>query len=81
VIRSIGVDRIAGPSIGGSTISRKWPLSHIGQCTSEEDVHNEAMENPEEEVDDEAKEALEDDNSELDHDGDAEESSGEILQS
>jgi hypothetical protein len=39
------------------------------------------MENPEEEVDDEAKEALEDDNSELDHDGDAEESSGEILQS
>jgi hypothetical protein len=38
------------------------------QHTGEEEVHDEAMEEPEEEVDDEAVEASEDDNSESDHD-------------
>jgi hypothetical protein len=63
VIHSIGVGRTAGSSIGSPTISRERPLSHIVQHTSEDEVHDEAMEEPEEEVDDEAVEASEDDNS------------------
>jgi hypothetical protein len=81
VIRSVVVDQTARPSTGGPTISREQPPSHIGQHTGEEEIHNEAMEEPVEEVDDEAEEALEDDNLELDHDGDGEEPSRESLQS
>ena len=54
VIRSVGVARIAGPSTGGPTISRERPASHIMQHIDEEEVHDEAMEEPKKEVDDEA---------------------------
>jgi hypothetical protein len=78
VICSIGMGRTAGPSIGGSMISRKRPPSHIVQYIDKEEVHDEAMEEPEEEVDDEAVEASEDENSESDHDGDGEEQVGKV---
>jgi hypothetical protein len=81
VIRSVGVGRTARPSTGGPTISHERPPSHIVQHIGEEEVHDEAMEEPEEEVDDEAVEASEDDNSESDHNGDGEEPSGESLHS
>ena len=80
VIHSTSVDRTVGPSISGPAISHKRPPSHIGQHTSKEEVHNEAMEEPKKELD-EAEEALKDDNSELDDDGDGKEPSGESLQS
>jgi hypothetical protein len=38
VIRSVGVGRTAVPSIGGPTISRKRPPSHIVQHTGEEEA-------------------------------------------
>jgi hypothetical protein len=81
VIHFVGVGRTAGPSTSGPTITHEQPPSHIVQHTGEEEVHDEAMEEPEEEVDDEAVEASEDDNSESDHNGDGEEPSGESLHS
>ena len=81
VIRSVGVDQTARPSISGATISAKWPPSHVGQHTGKEKVYDEVVEEPKEEIDDEAEEALKDDNSESDHDSNGNEPSGESLQS